>query len=394
MFERQDTWYRLSDDEGVQKGRFETFFDAGYLTGDPTAWYLSDPEDRPKAMFRGTTIVLVLPKAIRVNEFIKQVKSIRFFMGVWSLGELLDVSELFFLVHDVPTFRLLMWEVWLDQSLRRASSSFLKGKMAIAAESSSLDRLRDAVQPVQTPSSTEGLGDVLFHIFQDDTNGFCECKDTVAGEFAARSICQQLSKRGTMAIGNWMAVLDGDEKLRTAIGPNVWAFLFEQSAHSAIAGKPGDGGREFKVNIPTDGVGEDLLSLNFDGRREKFRGETFPRTGNMSTYYVPESLTFQSIDSFGVDSPSKTIYFFQMKSADVKTVKGDKVKEYWTTASELEIERCVLVYVVPAGERWERAKKTKKLRSGDGIPGASDAFKRTCRVCDMELSFPSDGSVA
>ena len=79
---------------------------------------------------------------------------------------------------------------------------------------------------------------------------------------------------------------------------------------------------------------------------------------------MPKSRTFQSIDSFGVDGPSKTIYFFQMKSADVKTVKGDKVEEYWTTASELEIERCVLVYVVPAGERWERAKKKKVAKRG------------------------------
>ena len=88
----------------------------------------------------------------------------------------------------------------------------------------------------------------------------------------------------------------------------------------------------------------------------------------MSTYYVPKSRTFQSIDSFGVDGPSKTIYFFQMKSADVKTVKGDKVEEYWTTASELEIERCVLVYVVPAGERWERAKKKKSCEEVMGFP--------------------------
>lgn len=93
-----------------------------------------------------------------------------------------------------------------------------------------------------------------------------------------------------------------------------------------------------------------------------------------------------------MDGPSKTIYIFQMKSADVKAVKGDQVEKYWTTASELEIDWCVLVYVVPVGERWERAKK--KLRRGDGLPGASDAFKRTCRVCVMELSFASGGSVA
>ena len=47
MFERKGFWYRFSD-EGVAEGEFSSFKAAGYLTGDPTAWYLSDPEDRPE----------------------------------------------------------------------------------------------------------------------------------------------------------------------------------------------------------------------------------------------------------------------------------------------------------------------------------------------------------
>ena len=221
VFERKYNWYRFSD-EGVQEGRFETFVDARYLTGDPTAWYLSDPEYRPKEMFRGTTVVLVSPKAIRVNEFMKQVKSIQFFMGVWSLGELLECRRAIFprarcsdvrdAFRDVGGVARAVFE---ESQLKR-----LKEKMVTAAESMSLslDRLRDAVQPVQLH---EGLGHVLFHIFQDDTKGFCKCQVTVAGEFAAKSISEQLSKRGKTAIGNWMAALNGDEKLRTAVGPNV-----------------------------------------------------------------------------------------------------------------------------------------------------------------------------
>ena len=208
-------------DEGVAEGEFSSFKTAEYLTGDPTAWYLSDPKDRPE-MFRGTTVVLVSPKAIRVNEFMKQVKSIQFFMGVWSLGELLECRRAIFprarcsdvrdAFRDVGGVARAVFE---ESQLKR-----LKEKMVTAAESMSLslDRLRDAVQPVQLH---EGLGHVLFHIFQDDTKGFCKCQVTVAGEFAAKSISEQLSKRGKTAIGNWMAALNGDEKLRTAVGPNV-----------------------------------------------------------------------------------------------------------------------------------------------------------------------------
>ena len=209
-------------DEGVAEGEFSSFKTAEYLTGDPTAWYLSDPKDRPE-MFRGTTVVLVSPKAIRVNEFMKQVKFVRFFMGVWSLGELLECQRAIFpraRCSDVQDafrdVRGVARAVFEESQLK-----LLKEKMVAAAESSSLDRLRDAVQPVQIH---EGLGHVLFHIFQDNTNAFYECKVAVAGEFAARSICEQLSKRGTTAIGNWMAVLHDDERLLTAVGPYVLGF--------------------------------------------------------------------------------------------------------------------------------------------------------------------------
>ena len=139
---------------------------------------------------------------------------------MWSLGELLECQRAIFpraRCSDVQDafrdVRGVARAVFEESQLK-----LLKEKMVAAAESSSLDRLRDAVQPVQLH---EGLGHVLFHIFQDDTKGFCKCQVTVAGEFAAKSISEQLSKRGKTAIGNWMAALNGDEKLRTAVGPNV-----------------------------------------------------------------------------------------------------------------------------------------------------------------------------
>ena len=70
MFERKGSWYRFSD-EGVGEGEFCDFFRPMYLQNDLTAWYLSDPKNRPEEMFAGITVVLVSPKAIRVNEFLK-----------------------------------------------------------------------------------------------------------------------------------------------------------------------------------------------------------------------------------------------------------------------------------------------------------------------------------
>ena len=94
MFERKGSWYRFSDEE-VAKGGCATFQDAGYLA-NPDSWYLSNPKDPPEDMFAGITVVLVSPKAIKVNKFLKQVKSKRVFMPVLSLDELLDFQRVVF----------------------------------------------------------------------------------------------------------------------------------------------------------------------------------------------------------------------------------------------------------------------------------------------------------
>lgn len=52
--------------------------------------------DRPMEMFDGITVVLVSPKTVRVNEFLKQPESLQLFMPVWSKGELLKCREAVF----------------------------------------------------------------------------------------------------------------------------------------------------------------------------------------------------------------------------------------------------------------------------------------------------------
>ena len=50
------------------------------------------------------------------------------------------------------------------------------------------------------------------------------------------------------------------------------------------------------------------------------------------------------------------------------------------------------MYLVPAGEVWEKANKLQE--GGDWLTGTSDDFKSPCRVCVIEIHVPADGSAA
>ena len=93
MYELKGVWLRFSTD-GAQRGEFSDFLRAGYLTGNPKDWYLSDPKWRPEEMFRGTTVVLVSPKEDRVKEFLKQsMLFLQLFMPVFDLQEVLECRQ-------------------------------------------------------------------------------------------------------------------------------------------------------------------------------------------------------------------------------------------------------------------------------------------------------------
>ena len=56
-------------------------------------------------------------------------------------------------------------------------------------------------------------------------------------------------------------------------------------------------------------MGVKHLSLDFTGWEALKCGNAFPKTFVMSTYYLPDSPNFASIDSFGVDEQSNTLFF-------------------------------------------------------------------------------------
>lgn len=60
---------------------------------DRNAWCLSDPKEEPEESFEGTTVVLVPPNADRVDAFLTQDMSERYYMPVWERDKLLDCRD-------------------------------------------------------------------------------------------------------------------------------------------------------------------------------------------------------------------------------------------------------------------------------------------------------------
>ena len=193
--------------------RFATFQDAGFVA-NRDSWYLSDLENRPKEVFAGKTVGLASLKGIRVNEFLKQAKSKRFFMPVGSLHELLECRQ--FVYPDVPSTDV---ERRFDD-VGVATSVFdmnqleaLTTKMKAAAKKVDLDLRRDAVEPDDKSSfDTDDVGDTLFHIVPGGTNDFGGCAVTVGSKYAAELIYCAVFERGLKKLWRLLTVTQNFER--------------------------------------------------------------------------------------------------------------------------------------------------------------------------------------
>ena len=394
VFERKGNWYRFSD-AGAEKGNLSSFESAGYFD-DPDCWYLSDPEDRPKEMFGGRTVVLVSPKYDKVKEFMKQGDAKRLFMPVWDLKELLECQLAVF--PDVPDsdvkdrFDVVGGVARAIFNKERFES--LKGKILEAARKVDVGVLRDAVDREAKALSTDNIGDTLFHVFPGEEGNYKDCSVSLASSFARDAVVKNVVEKEASALKSFLGAAMADPKLGNALGGSVVGSIFERVAHNAIClGSKSGGNPEtcFKMEVLTHGdsskdiVGRDTLLLNFT-RSESFgEGNAFPDKLDIGTYYIPTSQTFEAIDSFGVGSGSSTLYFFQMKSAAFTAKNRGKVEEYWNIAvsHQVSIKRCVFVYAVPEGERWRKA--TARTEGRDWLTGATDRFKAVCDVCVIEI---------
>ena len=396
VLDERGIWYRFSD-EGVIMGDRSGFINAGYLQGTNT-WFLCDPKDRPDEILGLPTVVLVLPETARVNSFMKQVHSRRFYMPVWSLGELLecrraifahvpeaDVRERFGMVGGVA--RAVFDADKLEQ---------VCAKMQTAAWNMDLGVLQQILLGDADLISTDRGDDELLHLSPIPETGFKKFSVGFASEYAHNVTLGELPKMKFAALASFVRAAFANDELGAKVVAER-AAGFETVAHRTIGGAGEQ--QRFDMRILSSAIAPVLegnyLRFNFL-REESFEGNSFPDTLVSGTYYKPECKTFAAIDSFGVDSGSKTLWFFQMKSAGLPPKTGDKavkwnhVEHYWRSAKlphGAPIKNCVIAFVVPGGRVWNKATKTsgKDGGSGDWLLNATDGFKSACDVCVIEI---------
>ena len=394
VLDKKGFWYRFSD-EGVIVGNRSVFINAGYLQGTNT-WFLCDPKNRPEVLVL-PTVVLVSPKTTRTNDFMKQANSRRFYMPVWSLGELLECRRAIF--AHVPESDVRKRFGMVGGVARAVFDADKLGevcvKMQRAASNMDLGVLQQTLLGDADRISTDRSGDALFHLSPIPETGFKKFSVGFASEYAHNVTSGELPKREFAALASFVRAAFANDELGAKVVAER-AAGFETVAHKTIGGA-GDQER-FAMRILSSAIAPVLegnsLRFNFL-EEESFEGNSFPDTLVSGRYYRPECKTFPAIDSFGVDSGNKTLWFFQMKSAGlppktgVKAVKWNHVEHYWRSAKlphGTPIKNCVFAFVVPGGRVWNEATKTsEKDGSGDWLLNATDGFKSACDVCVIRI---------
>lgn len=197
MFELRGDWYRFGD-EGLQEATYSEFRLAGF-TQNPTAWYLSDPEGRPKENFAGTTSVLVSPDVERIKEFLKLPTSKRVFMPVWSLEELLKcwravsphVSRTD-MVKSLGVVRGVARAIFNVEKLELLKDGILT---AVGAVDVALLRRAARLSSGQNSIQTNELGDNPFHILSNSCDSFKHYTVTFASKYTRDLIARGVAER-------------------------------------------------------------------------------------------------------------------------------------------------------------------------------------------------------
>ncbi|CAB1111758.1 unnamed protein product [Ectocarpus sp. CCAP 1310/34] len=403
VLERKDSWFRFSD-EGVTVGYFYSFRRAGYLYGNST-WYLSDPEDRPKELLGLPTVVLLSPRKSRVNEFMKQPGSRRFYMPPWCLDELFrcrqavfphvpetDVRERFSKVGGVA--RAVFDAEKLKQVCLKMQAA--ASNMDLNLLQQILSRSRDDVDQV----STDRSGDALLHLLPIPETGFEEFSVDFASEFAHIVTLGELPKKEFAPLASFVGAAFAHDELGDKVTAER-AAGFETIAHKTIGGASEQQWFDMRIlsraSSSTKSVLEgNRLRLSFV-KEQSFEGNSFPDALVAGTYYRPGSPNFAAADSFGVDSGSKTLWFFQVKSAGLPPKEGEKavkwthVEKYWRRAKLHHgapiKKRFVYAFVVPEGKVWNKATETCEEDGGRGDwrRNVTDGFKSACDVCVIEM---------
>lgn len=236
LFELDQYWYRFSD-EGVTKGRFDIFDDAGYFL-DESSWYLSDPENKPKKILGLATVVLVSPKSGRVEEFLKLTSSKRFYMAPWGEDEVFecrqavfphvpatDVQERFGLVGGVA--RLIFGGIDLKPYINDMRQKANEVNVAL---------LRQLLTMEDSEVSTDSVSDKLFHRIPTPGTVSKTAMITFASEYAREMVLTTVAAKEKLAFAGFWGAAFADEKVGNWVTGSMRGYGFEEVAHNEIAG--------------------------------------------------------------------------------------------------------------------------------------------------------------
>ncbi|CAM9412891.1 unnamed protein product [Ectocarpus sp. 8 AP-2014] len=403
VYDSKNQWYRFSD-EGVVKGTRETFFMAGYLDDDTEAWHLSDPEGKPYAMFGGVTVVFVSPKQDRVKMFLKECKKSRqLFMPVWGMDELLECREAVY-----PEMSVVDMKEAFDRvgGVARAVFDAIElrqhmDKMSSAANETSLDSLQAVLSHERGNIeyfSIDGISDTLLHMIPIPDTNFEYFDVNFASDHARNLTVRVLTAKEARDLAAHVADAFANERVGEKYGPSRLGELFEDVVHNAIGGISENGrgsdGRSFRIREKLRDNGDGIFgssgrkrTLKFDFRkRTEFSGFELPDQLEKGVYYRPTESTFAAIDSVGVNRAGDTLFFFQVKSADVPSVNGITVKKYWDDArASIGVSKCVFVFVIPHRDTlgW---KEPAEICKGPWLEGEI-SFEADCSLCVVEAKI-------
>ncbi|CAM9627633.1 unnamed protein product [Ectocarpus sp. 13 AM-2016] len=194
VFQVKRAWYRFSD-AGVIKGDFIDFSHAGFRSCgyEYDSWFLCDPDDRPCEMLPGTTVVWASPKKYTVHEFMKQAKSIQYFMPVWSQDELLECQRAVFShVEGIDVERAfgvvggVAGAVFDEEKLRQIKEGMETYVVGVDAP---LLRAADWLPWAQ--DFVDDVGEALFHVFPGVKNTYEDYTVRAGSDFAKELIVEQ-----------------------------------------------------------------------------------------------------------------------------------------------------------------------------------------------------------
>ena len=155
-------------------------------------------------------------------------------------------------------------------------------------------------------------------MFPVPDKGFEEVNIDFTSKYARDLIAEELPKKEFTALKSRVKAATADDEFGAKVVSES-AGQFETVAHKTTIGGAA-GQTEFSMRILTSA--NNITESEFEGncwrfnfsKEKSFKGKRFPDTLETGTYYTPENKNFAAIDSFGVESGSNTLWFFQGKS--------------------------------------------------------------------------------